>query len=252
MEKFNFENKKGVEQEVNYLGVINNNLYLKNVKNALTDSLVVDYLDKNRVSRNPKDLLASMKRSNREALKEVVGNVSDDVERIMQDRIVNNRHIFLKEIDADDQYKIIEKSQGLDVDPCDPKTDFANDLHATIVEDMGADYSDLEYYSATGTHLDYCGVDAFFKFNFKNDNGEDNFVRVSIDLTSNSVENKAFSSAEKAKSGGRSFNDLILFINDETYDRKKQEHQNIVKEAAKKIIEKINTKIEASKKLSKS
>lgn len=67
-------------------------------------------------------------------------------------------------------------------DPSDPDPRFAQDLHATISENLGLDdYSDLSLYTAVDSSLDtYHGVDAFFELDW---NGK--IYRVTMDVTIN-------------------------------------------------------------------
>jgi len=246
MDNLNFENKRGVEQEINYLGSINNRKYVENVEKKLTDFLAINYLIENKSCKDPKSFLVWLKNEKKEMFERLTREIDLKLREIMDKRVVKNRHIFLREINENDQFEIIEKSQANGFDPCDPKTDFANDLHATIVEEMSGEYSDLEYYSAGGSHLDYCGVDAFFKFKYLNDHGEEDFVRVCLDLTSNTLENKNINKTEKIKNGGKSLTDLVLFIEDEEYNKKK--HEKKIKDFSKQIIEIIGTKIDEKKK----
>lgn len=247
MDNFNFENKRGVEQEINYLGSINNRRYVENIENKLTDFLAIEYLVKNKSCKNPKSFLSWIKLEKKEMFERLKGEISLKLKEIVESRVVKNRYIFLREISEEDQFEIIEKSQLRSFDACDPATDFANDLHATIVDEMGAEYSDLEYYPAQGSHLDYCGVDAFFKFYYLDDNNKKNFVRVCLDLTSNTLENKNQIRNEKNKNGGRSLTDVILFIEEENYDRKKEKNKEMIKNFSKSIIDLIGEKIDLKK-----
>lgn len=54
-------------------------------------------------------------------------------------------------------------------DPTDPSPRFANDLHASVAEALGLDdYSELRFYTAVGSPLDYFhGVDGFFEYRGK-------------------------------------------------------------------------------------
>lgn len=49
-------------------------------------------------------------------------------------------------------------------DPTDPEPRFANDLHATVFNDLGLSAEDVRFYTAVGSSLDHHhGVDAFFE-----------------------------------------------------------------------------------------
>ena len=247
MNNLNFENKKGVEQEINYLGSINNRKYVENVESKLVDFLAVEYLIKNKSCKDPRSFLSWIKSEKKEMFERLKNEINFKLKNIMESRVVKNRYIFLREISEEDQFEIIENSQFGNFDPCDPATDFANDLHAMIIEEMGGEYSDLEYYPAQGSHLDYCGVDAFFKFKYLDENNKEDFVRVCLDLTSNSLENKNKLRDEKSRAGGKSLTDLTLFIKDEDYDRKKAKKEKIIEQFAEDIIKIIGEKIDSRK-----
>lgn len=247
MDNLNFENKKGVEQEINYLGSINNRKYVENVENKLTDFLATEYLINNKSCKDPKSFLSWIKLEKKEMFERLKSEIKPKLQMVMENRVVKNRHIFLREISENDQFEIIERSQLGNFDPCDPATDFANNLHATIVDEMGAEYSDLEYYPARGSHLDYCGVDAFFKFYYLDENNKKNSIRICLDLTSNTLENKNQIRNEKIKNGGKSLTDITLFIEEENYDRKKEKNKKMIKDFSKDIIDLIGEKIDTKK-----
>jgi hypothetical protein len=71
-------------------------------------------------------------------------------------------------------------------DPSDPKTRFANDLHATICELMGLEnYSQLKFYTSVGSSLDHFhGIDGFFELHIDERNPK-NTIIVTIDITMN-------------------------------------------------------------------
>ncbi len=75
--------------------------------------------------------------------------------------------------------EIVKKSQSSE-DPSDPDPSFANDLHATLAEQLQLeDYGSLKFYTAVGSHLDvYHGVDAFFEIEL-----ERNSIVVTMDVT---------------------------------------------------------------------
>jgi hypothetical protein len=126
----------------------------------------------------------------------------------------------LKKLSEDEQFEVVEKSQ-FGAGPSDLSTKFVNDLLAIIEEKLNIEnYSDLEYYTAVNSHLDFCGVDGFFKL--KNNNKD---IRVCFDITGNSEVNKHEQGREKIKVGGKSFNVVSLFVdgNKEDYNRKRDE-----------------------------
>lgn len=244
----NFEQRKGAEQEINYLGSIDGSKYAENVKNKLIDSFVIKNLAKSgrRKYYEAKKDWAWLKeeKGDSDVVKRLLKDVTTNVDRVMNIKVIKNRHKYLYEISKEDQFRIIEKSQR-GSDPSDPSTRFANDLHAEIIIKMKeSDYSVLEYYTAQGTNLDYCGVDAFFKYMYIGKDGKRDFVRVCLDLTSNTWENKSILSKEKTMAGGESLTDVILFIEDENYDRSKEKNKKMRGDFAEQIIKVIKQKIE--------
>lgn len=67
-------------------------------------------------------------------------------------------------------------------DPSEPEPRFANDLHASVAEELCPDdYSKLAFFTAVGSHLDrFHGVDAFFEYKT-----EVGIVRATLDITTN-------------------------------------------------------------------
>ncbi|MFA5420583.1 MAG: hypothetical protein WC280_00970 [Patescibacteria group bacterium] len=216
--ELNIEGKSGVELELNYLGNIKNGTYNKKTKEALYDVFIAEEFSKSGsrgiVSANN---LVEVKKQRKALYEELKSHVESGVERVFNERVVKNRHKYLKEISIEDQFKIVEGSQ-VNEDPSDPPTEFAGDLHATIASKMNLeDYSDLEYYSAVGSHLDYCGVDGFFKFKKTEKNGEPFSIRVAFDLTMDTEENKKNKINEKTRNGGKYLADIILYSKKESY-----------------------------------
>lgn len=68
--------------------------------------------------------------------------------------------------------KLVQKeyTEEEDVSPSNPKERFSNDLHATIMEELGIENSeDIKFYSSVKTPLDIKhGVDSFFEIKTKN------------------------------------------------------------------------------------
>lgn len=90
----------------------------------------------------------------------------------------------LKEyITYNDAIEIVKRIQPKDSDPTDPDPYFARDLHATLAENLELeDYSDLEYYTAVKSRLDFLhGVDAFFEWKLP----DGRILRVTLDITKN-------------------------------------------------------------------
>jgi hypothetical protein len=221
--EMNFENKSGVELELNYLGPIKNSTYNKKTKELLYDSFIKDSFKRSFSKFSFSDNLTELKKRRSDLYNKMKEYIKDDVEKIYGERVVRNRERFLKEIDIEDQFKVIEKSQ-LNDEPESPETDFAGDLQSALAEKLGIeDYSDLEFYSSVGSHLDYCGVDGFFKAKKKDGSG---FIRITFDLTMDSPENKEKQIRAKEMAGGKYLADVILFSEKETYREKKESFED--------------------------
>jgi hypothetical protein len=122
------------------------------------------------------------------------------------------------------------------ISPSDPETPFANNLHATIAENLNLDnYEHLGYYSALGTELDrFHGVDAFFELRVV---GRRDPLRVTVDLTFNPHKDEY-----KA--------DIILFVDEDDLDLTDQEgnerYQALIQRSADKIASGFLRQIQAS------
>lgn len=116
-------------------------------------------------------------------------------------------------------------------DPSDPDPPFANDLHTTVAERLGlADYSQLGFFTALGSHLDFFhGVDAFFEL--RPEKGRK--IEVTLDITKNPL-----------KDVGRA--DVLISMPDEGLDPKDDRKMYLKKleETAKKIVAVIRRKTE--------
>ncbi len=138
-------------------------------------------------------------------------------------------HAMFRQEEIGEAFEAVERNQPWK-DPSDPTPEFANDLHATVAENLELeDYSDLGFYTAVGTHLDYYfGTDAFFKLKI----GDGQEIYVSLDLTSN--EHKYDAKA-----------DVIIHVPDYLIGRKDNhdEYMSIVKTAARDITAKFKIKL---------
>lgn len=95
--------------------------------------------------------------------------------------------------------------------PSEPATAFADDLFSTLAEKLNLeDWSDLRYYSAVGSRLDYSGVDAFFELEAEDENGERRLYRVPFDLTIKSEAEKMDDIAKKRARRGVYLSEVIL------------------------------------------
>ncbi len=112
-------------------------------------------------------------------------------------------------------------------EPSDPSAWFANDLHATIAEELGLeDYGQLKFYTAIGSSLDkYHSIDGFFELQVDPENPDD-VVRVTIDLTTNPEKNDYRA-------------DFIILVPREGLDRKDEDYRIVLAEHAREIASKL-------------
>lgn len=83
----NFENKRGIEQEINYLGSINDRVYMEEVEKALVDSLSIEYLRRNKSCKSPVSFLEWIKEEKPEMFNRLKSEVKNDVDRIMENKV---------------------------------------------------------------------------------------------------------------------------------------------------------------------
>lgn len=236
----NVSERKGAEIELNYLGSINNRKYIEEVEKNLYDFFVLKFISnaKHKTKSDPEELLSRLKDEKINLYGEIKKEVKSKVDDIIENRVRKNRHIFLKELSEDEQFEVIEKSQ-FGADPSDPSTKFANDLHAVIAEKLKLeDYSDLEYYTAVNSHLDFCGVDGFFKLKNKDKN-----IRVCFDITGDSEFNKNEQRREKIRAGGRPFEAVLLSVDSNKEDYSRKRDRDIVENFANKIITEVKRQV---------
>ncbi len=230
------EEKEGKLVERGCLGRIDKKAYQKNIERELysyyikkidqdLDDYFNDYLDQN-PKNDPYSFLLEIQKENPARL-EQLKTIKQKVKKTMDERVRGERLRFLKEFEIEDQFKIVEESQGEDFEPSEPKTKFAYDLHATIAENLDLeDFEDLEYYTAVNTHLDNCGVDAFFKFKNKSEQGEKQPIRVCFDITTNTPEEKRNQEIDKRRAGEKILTDLVLFLTNEELETIKELYTN--------------------------
>lgn len=265
------EEREGRLVERGCLGRINKDDYQKNIERELysyyikkidenLDDYFNDYLDQN-PDNNSYSFLLEIQKENPARI-EQLKKVQQRVKKIMNERVLGERLRFLKQIEIEDQFKIVEKSQGEDFEPSEPKTKFAYDLHATIADKLNLEnFEDLEYYTSVETHLDNCGVDAFFKFKYQDEKGREKFIRVCFDITTNTPEEKRKQEIDKRRAGETILTDLILFLtndeiekikeiytnrnkkeekSDERFQKMRKEYEFILNDSANKIIRQYN------------
>ena len=125
--------------------------------------------------------------------------------------------------------EVVKATQGNN-DPTDPEWPFANDLHATIAQELCPDaYDQLKFYTAIGSPLDfYHGVDGVIEFSVE---GGDALL-VTIDVTTNPEKD-----AYKA--------DIIVQVPFDGLDREvdKDQYGEAVIAAAQQVIEALKLKL---------
>jgi hypothetical protein len=232
-----FGERGGQILEKNLCGPIDNNKYVKNIQEKLEEIFIIKNYSIFKTSNDPVGLLLELKKRDPQKYQELKDENSQEIKKFIEERVLKNRHRFLKELSLEEQFKIIEKSQPKNSDPSEPLTNFADDLHATMVKELDIDYEDLEYYTAVNSHLDFSGVDAFFKFKYLDSRGKEKYIRICLDVTKNTVVGKRQQEKDKILFGANSYSDLVVFAENENYLRKRPEDQALMETTAKKIIE---------------
>ena len=85
--------------------------------------------------------------------------------KLWEEEIIGHcTHIVMKYTSYENSMNIVKKSQPWDT--TDPQPRFANNLHANVAMALGIeDWSQLQFYTAVGSPLDYFhGIDCFFEF----------------------------------------------------------------------------------------
>lgn len=133
----------------------------------------------------------------------------------------------LRKETAQSALQIVKEMQGAN-DPTDPERPFANDLHATVAQEITPDdYSKLRLYTAIGSALDIKeGIDAFIELD-----KEEGVISVTLDVTANpeKISHKA---------------DVIIHVPadgiDSTVD--KEEYSAVLEQACKDVITLLKSK----------
>jgi len=184
-----------------------------------------DYFEQN-PDKNFESFMQEIRKDNPSRI-EALKKINEMVKKIIIERVKGERYRYIADLEIEDQFNIVEKSQGQNFEPSEPKTDFAYDLHATIAEELQLEnFDDLEYYTAVNTHLDNCGVDGFFKFKYQNEQGEENFIRVCFDLTTNTPEEKNKQFLDKKRAGEKMLTDITLFLSDDDIKKMREIYRN--------------------------
>lgn len=238
-----FNEKEGKIVERGCLSVVNKKNYQQNTERSLYNFYIKkidfnlykyfnNYLEQN-PNKNFESFLIEIQKENLNQI-EQLKKTQGKVEKIMNERVRGERLRFLEEIEIEEQFKIVENSQGEDFEPSEPKTKFANDLHATIAERIELEnFEDLEYYTAIDTYLDNCGVDAFFKFKYQDKQGKEKFIRVCFDLTTNTPEGKTEQQTKKNEAREIILTDVVLFLSNDEVEKIKKIYTNRNKKEAK-------------------
>jgi len=242
-----FDESTGKLMEKNFLSKIDDKKYVKNLEEKLADLFIIKKYPEFKQKKDAIGLLLEYKRRSPKRYEELREEQAGDIKKFIEERILKNRHKFLSELDIEEQFKIIEKSQPKNSDPNEPVTNFADDLHATIVREMGISYEDLEYYTAVDSHLDFKGVDAFFNFRYKDEKGRNKKIRICIDVTRNSREGKMKQEEDRHLAGGSSLTDLVIYSETEKYNRSEKNDKDLINDSAIKIINLIKEKIKNNK-----
>jgi len=121
------------------------------------------------------------------------------------------------------EVKDIQNNPENGMDPADPEKEFANDLHASIAQEITPDdYSKLRFYTAVETALDHFhGVDAFFEVDL--DNGKTAIITLDVTTNPNKLSYKA---------------DVILHVPSDGVDRKvdPEEYGLVLKKSIKEVM----------------
>jgi len=126
----------------------------------------------------------------------------------------------------DDSIEFVKKNQiG---EPSDPSAWFANDLHATIANEIGLeDYSQLKFYTAVGSPLDkYHSIDGFFELQLDPKNNPNDVARVTVDLTTNPNKDKYRA-------------DLVILVPHDGLDPKDEDYKEALQKHADEITAKL-------------
>jgi hypothetical protein len=254
---YNFEEKAGKELEIECLDVISYDTYLKNIEKKIEQQITKAEIGKGRMEiEESLEMMKKLERESPDTYDYFKRNIVQAVRKRMS-FIKKYKHAFLNDFELEEQFEIIEGSQKKGFDPTYPSRKFSSDLHDYVNESwtkqeesedrtgIEIDYEeDLEFYTATNSHLDYSGVDAFFKLKYKNKKGEDDFVRVTFDISMLDEFGKQKQIDEKIKNGGKYLADVVLLTYGKSdYSRKDKEWTNYVKSFGSKIAEKLKDKI---------
>ena len=159
---------------------------------------------------------------------EVFGNPAEFMKKKRKIDMGHDQYLPFREAMHD--VKTIQDNPENGIDPTDPEKEFANDLHASIAQELTPDdYTMLRFYTAVETVLDHFhGVDGFFEFDLE----DDRTAIVTMDVTTNP--NKLVYKA-----------DVILHIPSDGIDRKidPEEYDLVLKKTVREVMPVIKSKI---------
>jgi hypothetical protein len=262
MENINIWEQRGKELETNCLGSINSKKYKEKLAETMEllkiytsiiwkekkeeDPKARIYFDFDNISMNAvKEKVLEKKRNDPEGYEKIKNEIKDKVRKKLNNSMENKHHYL--DIPIEEQLKIVEKSQRNENDIFEPQQNFASDLHAHIAEELTPeDYSNLEYYTSVNSHLDWMGIDGFFKFKYKNKKGEEEQVRIPFDICSkNEMIKRQEQSRKRALVSDSLSGDITILDMEgkEDYNRKNEEDQILMKIFTKRIIKEIKKQI---------
>ena len=129
------------------------------------------------------------------------------------------------------EVKADQDNPETETDPTDPEKEFANDLHASVAEEMTPeDYERLRFYTAVGSVLDrFHSIDAFMEFDLED--GDTAVITLDVTTNPNKLDYKA---------------DVIIHIPSEGVDRKvdPEEYEEALQKAVQNVLGMIKSKIE--------
>jgi hypothetical protein len=247
---YNTAEKAGKELECNCLGFINDKKYLSLLKEKLELLELIKrnfgyYDHKNPEHKKYLKFFKRMKKENEEKYNDLRDEIADKINYRLA-KTMNNKHkylILIEEDEVSELIEMVEESQINEGNKTEPNLLFARDLHEYLAQELNLeDYNNLEFHTSTNTHIDACSVDGWFKYSYKDDNGQERDIRIMFDLTSKTLEQKLKEYREKRREGGKILSNLILSMpGQETYRPSKD--REIVAGFAKDIKKEIDRRI---------
>jgi hypothetical protein len=262
-ENINIKEQRGKELETNCIGFISSGKYKKELAKLIEIAEIYkEIVFREEKEKNPKaEVVFDLQDFSIEAMKKKIEETKENNPELYEKAKNNTKDVIIKKLDksiknkneelnlpTEELIRIVEESQIREDGPINPSRPFASDLRTRIAEELELDnHTDLEFYTSTNSHLDWRGVDGFFKFKYKNQEGEADKIIVPFDISSKSELTK-----EEEKKGGtrlisESLNGNIVILsmeNKENYDRDNKEDQYFIKDFTNKIIQEMKYKID--------